>query len=91
MNEAKTKATTNIFRCPMDLDDTDRISNGDPIYYYSYASSGTTARAMSLMPTAMSRSSPGSNAPTARTCSPGCRLAHFRLVIWRGCSKLTAP
>jgi len=32
-----TKATTNIFRCPMDLDDSSRISNGAPVYYYSYA------------------------------------------------------
>jgi prepilin-type N-terminal cleavage/methylation domain-containing protein/prepilin-type processing-associated H-X9-DG protein len=32
-----TKATTNIFRCPMDLDDSSRISNGVPVYYYSYA------------------------------------------------------
>jgi len=32
-----TRATTNIFRCPMDLDDSSRISNGIPVYYYSYA------------------------------------------------------
>lgn len=32
-----TRASTNIFRCPMDVDDSSRISNGVPVYYYSYA------------------------------------------------------
>jgi prepilin-type N-terminal cleavage/methylation domain-containing protein/prepilin-type processing-associated H-X9-DG protein len=37
IQELSTKATTNIFRCPLDKDDSTRIANGDPIYYYSYA------------------------------------------------------
>jgi prepilin-type N-terminal cleavage/methylation domain-containing protein/prepilin-type processing-associated H-X9-DG protein len=36
LQELGTAATTNIFRCPMDLDDSSRIANGAPVYYYSY-------------------------------------------------------
>jgi prepilin-type N-terminal cleavage/methylation domain-containing protein/prepilin-type processing-associated H-X9-DG protein len=36
LQELSTGATTNIFRCPMDRDDTSRIANGVPVYYYSY-------------------------------------------------------
>ena len=34
--ELGTRGTTNIFRCPMDRDDSSRIANGAPVYYYSY-------------------------------------------------------
>jgi prepilin-type N-terminal cleavage/methylation domain-containing protein/prepilin-type processing-associated H-X9-DG protein len=36
-----TKTTTNVFRCPDDLKDRDRIAVvGDPVYYYSYSMTG---------------------------------------------------
>jgi len=36
LQELGTKATTNIFKCPMDVDNSSRIANGVPVYYYSY-------------------------------------------------------
>ena len=36
LQQLGTRATTNIFRCPMDVDNKSRIANGDPIYYFSY-------------------------------------------------------
>src|ERR1017187_10064501 len=37
LQQLGTRATTNIFKCPMDLNDSSRIANGAPVYYYSYA------------------------------------------------------
>ena len=36
LQELGTRGTTNLFRCPMDRDDSSRIANGAPVYYYSY-------------------------------------------------------
>jgi prepilin-type N-terminal cleavage/methylation domain-containing protein/prepilin-type processing-associated H-X9-DG protein len=36
LQELGTRGTTNIFRCPMDTDDSSRNANGAPVYYYSY-------------------------------------------------------
>ena len=36
LQELGTAGTTNLFRCPMDKDDSSRIANGAPVYYYSY-------------------------------------------------------
>ncbi len=36
LQQLGTRASTNIFRCPLDLNDSSRIANGTPVYYFSY-------------------------------------------------------